>query len=200
MFVILSESSIGSGVRRIESCVSRAAEVFVQNQQHLVETLSERLSSKPDELLDRVGKMQIEIRDLQKSVGELKSRFAAAEAQDVKPEKLPNGRAIVVAELKDYSNDDLRNVVNAVRRRNVDAVIAVTSTSGASVSMIVSVPEALTTEGLRAGDLMKIAAPHIGGKGGGGPTQAQGGGNNPAGAGAALAELKAAVAANGAAR
>jgi alanyl-tRNA synthetase len=199
MFIILSESSIGSGVRRIESCVSRAAEVFVQNQQHLVETLSERLSSKPDELLDRVGKMQTEIRDLQKSVGELKSRFAAAEAQDAKPEKLPNGRAIFVAELKDYSNDDLRSVVNAVRQRNSDAVIAVTSTSGDRVSMIVSVPETLTTQGLRAGDLMKIAAPHIGGKGGGGPTQAQGGGNNPAGAGAALAELKAAVAANGAA-
>ncbi len=200
MFIILSESSIGSGVRRIESCVSRAAETFVQNQQHLLETLSERLSSKPDELLDRVGKMQSEIRDLQKEVGELKSRFAAAEAQDMKPEKLPNGRAIVVAELKDYSNDDLRSFVNAVHQRNSDAVIAVTSTSGDRVSMIVSVPETLTTQGVRAGDLMKIAAPHIGGKGGGGPTQAQGGGNNPAGAGAALAELKAAVAANGAAR
>jgi alanyl-tRNA synthetase len=199
MFIMLSESSIGSGVRRIESCVSRAAETFVQNQQHLVETLSERLSSKPDELLDRVGKMQTEIRDLQKAVGDLKSRFAAAEAQDAKPEKLPNGRAIVVAELKDYSNDDLRSFVNAVHQRNSDAVIAVTSTSGDRVSMIVSVPETLTTQGIRAGDLMKIAAPHIGGKGGGGPTQAQGGGNNPAGAGAALAELKAAVA-NGAAR
>ena len=199
MFIILSESSIGSGVRRIESCVSRAAEVFVQNQQHLVETLSERLSSKPDELLERVGKMQTEIRDLQKAVGELKSRFAAAEAQDAKAEKLSNGRAIVVAELRDYSNDDLRSVVNAVRQRNSDAVIAVTSTTGDRVNMIVSVPETLTTQGVRAGDLMKIAAPHIGGKGGGGPTQAQGGGNNPAGAAAALAELKAAVA-NGAAR
>ena len=198
MFIIISESSIGSGIRRIESVVSKAAEAYVQQQQHLVETLSERLSTKPDELIERVGKMQSEIRDLQKSVGDLKSRFAASQAQETVPERLPNGYRIVLAELQDASSDDLRSVVNAVRQRNADVVIAVTGTSGDRVNMVVSVPEALTAKGLRAGDLMKIAAPHIGGKGGGGPTQAQGGGTNPAGAPAALQEVKAAVG-NGAA-
>ena len=200
MFIIISESSIGSGVRRIESVVSKAAESYVENQQHLVATLSERLSSKPEELVERVGKMQGEIRDLQKAVGELKARFAATEAQDAKPEQLPNGRRFIFKELRDYSNDDLRTVVNAVRQKNADVVIAMTSTVGDRVNMMISVPENLTSQGVRAGDLMKLAAVHIGGKGGGGPTQAQGGGNNPGGTGAAFGELKATLAANGAAR
>ena len=200
MFLILSESSIGSGIRRIESVVSKAAEAYVQNQQHLVGTLSERLSTKPDELVDRVAKLQGEVRDLQQALAQIRARLAASEAQEAVPERLANGRQIVLAELKDYTNEDLRNVVNAVRQRNAEVVIAMSSTSGERVSMIVSVPEKLASQGLRAGDLMKIAAPFIGGKGGGGPTQAQGGGTNPSGTAQALAALKAAVAANGAAR
>ncbi|MGH7327326.1 MAG: DHHA1 domain-containing protein, partial [Polyangiaceae bacterium] len=200
VFVILSESSIGSGIRRIESVVSKAAEAFIRGQQQLVGTLSERLSTKPDDLIDRVAKLQSEVRELQQALAQIKARLAMSEAQESEPERLANGRRIVLSELKDYSNEDLRNVVNAVRQRNADVVIAMSSTSGDRVSMIVSVPERLVSEGLRAGDLMKIAAPYIGGKGGGGPTQAQGGGSNPAGISDALTALKAAVAANGAAR
>ncbi len=200
MFVIVSESSIGSGIRRIESVVSKAAETYVEKQQHLVATLAERLSSKPDELVERVGKMQSEIRDLQKAVAELKARFAVSEAQDADAEQLPNGRRIIFKELRDYSNEDLRTVVNALRQKNADAVIAMVSTSGERVNMMISVPEKLASQGVRAGDLMKLAAPHIGGKGGGGPTQAQGGGNNPAGTAAAFVELKTMLAADGAAR
>jgi alanyl-tRNA synthetase len=200
MFVIVSESSIGSGIRRIESVVSKAAEAYVQNQQHLVSALSERLSTKPDELIERVGRLQTEIRELQQALGQVKARLAMVEAQEAQPEHLANGTQIVVAQLQDYSSEDLRNVVNAVRRRNADVVIAMSSTVGDRVNMIVSVPESLAGRGVRAGDLMKIAAPYIGGKGGGGPTQAQGGGNNPAGAGAALSALKAALGSNGAAR
>jgi alanyl-tRNA synthetase len=160
----------------------------------LVSALSERLSTKPDELVDRVGRLQGEIRDLQRKIAEERARQAAGAAADVKAEVLPNGRQIVLQQLRDFDNNDLRNVVNAVLQRNGDAVVAMTSTIDEKVNMVVRVPESLNAKGVRAGELMKIAAPFIGGKGGGGPTQAQGGGTNPAGAAAALAALRAAVA------
>ncbi len=69
MFVILSEFSIGSGIRRIESCVSDAAEEYLGKQSELIANLSTSLAAAPDELRDRVDKLQREIKDLQTALG-----------------------------------------------------------------------------------------------------------------------------------
>ncbi|MDP9017411.1 MAG: alanine--tRNA ligase, partial [Candidatus Eremiobacteraeota bacterium] len=81
MFIILSEFSVGSGIRRIESCVSKAAEAYVEHQQTLVNDLASALSSTPEELGERVTRLQRDVRDLQNAVGELKGRLAATDAQ-----------------------------------------------------------------------------------------------------------------------
>ena len=65
MFLMLSEFSVGSGIRRIESCVSQAAENAVAKQGDLVGDLSAALATTPDELGERIEKLQREIRDLQ---------------------------------------------------------------------------------------------------------------------------------------
>src|SRR5579864_6296040 len=65
LFVILSEFSIGSGVRRIESCVSRAAEEYVGRQSDLIGSLSSVLATTPEELRERVERMQRDVKDLQ---------------------------------------------------------------------------------------------------------------------------------------
>ena len=80
MFVLLSEGSIGSGVRRIEGIVSKAAERYVEQQQDTLATLSEALSAKPDELVERVERLQTDVRDLQKAMAEIKARLASADA------------------------------------------------------------------------------------------------------------------------
>ena len=81
MFVLLSESSIGSGVRRIEAAVSRAAEAIVERTSDTVAQLAEALATKPDEVVERVARLQNDVRDLQKAFGELKARLAATDAQ-----------------------------------------------------------------------------------------------------------------------
>ena len=81
MFVMLSEFSIGSGIRRIESCVSEAAEAFVARQSDLIGALSSSLAASPDELAERVERMQRDVKDLQTALGQLKARLAAADAQ-----------------------------------------------------------------------------------------------------------------------
>ncbi|HEX3671955.1 MAG TPA: alanine--tRNA ligase, partial [Candidatus Cybelea sp.] len=81
MFVVLSEFSIGSGIRRIESCVSEAAEEFLGKQSDLIANLSTSLAAAPDELHDRVDKLQREVKDLQTALGQFKAKFAGIEAQ-----------------------------------------------------------------------------------------------------------------------
>jgi alanyl-tRNA synthetase len=73
-------------------------------------------------------------------------------------------------------------------------VVALAGVDGDTVSLFVTVSDDLVTTGVHAGNLVKLAAPLVGGKGGGQAAQAQGGGKNPAGAGAAIAAIRGALA------
>ena len=194
MFLILSESSIGSGIRRIESCVSRAAEDYVLRQQEVVSELATSLASSPDELTDRVDKLHRDIRDLQTAVGELKARLAAVDAQAYLERAERNGkRTFVGAVAREADADALRHLASALRSRLASGVIALVGVDGANASVFVSASADMVADGVHAGNLVKLAAPIVGGKGGGAPAQAQGGGKNVSGADAALDAIRNAV-------
>jgi alanyl-tRNA synthetase len=194
MFLILSESSIGSGIRRIESCVSQAAEDHVARQSDLIGTLSSSLATSPEELGDRVGKLQRDVRDLQTALGQLKARLAATDAQAyVEKTERKGDRSFVGAIVREAGGDALRQLAAALRNRLPSGVIALIGTDGAAVSLLVSESDDLISGGIHAGNLVRAAAPLIDGKGGGQPGQGQGGGKNPAGAPAALQAIRAAV-------
>jgi alanyl-tRNA synthetase len=194
LFVILSESSIGSGVRRIEAVVSKAAEAYVARQSETIAQLSDSLSAKPDELVERVGRLQSDVRDLQKGLAEIKARMASADAAAyVERAERVNGTTLVGAVVREANAEALRSLASAIRSRFPSGVIALVGTDGESVSLIASASDDAITSGVNAGHLIKAAAPLVGGKGGGAAAQAQGGGKNPAGAEAALAAMRAAV-------
>ena len=201
MFLILSESSIGSGIRRIESVVSKAAEAYALAAQDVVGTLSERLSTKPDELIERVARLQGEVRDLQKGLAEIKARLAAGDAQQLVDRAERVGDVAVVAEIvPEATGDALRSLCGAIRARLHSGVVALVGIEGEKVSLLVNVSDDLTKRGLNAGALLKLAAPHVAGKGGGAATQAQGGGTDPSGAASAVAAIRDAIGSNGAKR
>ncbi|MDQ6944198.1 MAG: alanine--tRNA ligase, partial [Candidatus Eremiobacteraeota bacterium] len=191
MFVLLSEGSIGSGVRRIEGIVSKAAERYVEQQQDTLATLSESLSAKPDELVARVERLQTDVRDLQKAMADIKSRLASADAATYADgaETIGATRA-VFAVVREANAEALRTLGNAIRSRLRSGVVALVGTDGDSASLFVSASDDAVKAGAHAGNLVKAAAPLVGGKGGGAPAQAQGGGKDPAGAEAALAALR----------
>jgi alanyl-tRNA synthetase len=191
MFVLLSEGSIGSGVRRIEGIVSKAAERYVEQQQDTLATLSEALSAKPDELVERVERLQSDVRDLQKATSEIKSRLASADAATyADAAETIGGTRAVSAVVREANAEALRTLGNAIRSRLRSGVIALVGTDGDSASLFVSASDDAVKAGAHAGNLVKAAAPLVGGKGGGAPAQAQGGGKDPAGAGAALAAMR----------
>jgi alanyl-tRNA synthetase len=194
MFVILSEFSIGSGIRRIESCVSEAAEEYVGKQGELIGTLSSSLATSPDELCERVERMQRDVKDLQTSLGQLRARLAASEAESyVEKTERRGDRAFVGAVVHEANGEALRHLSGAIRSRLRSGVVALAGIDNGSVSLSVSASDDLVRAGVHAGNLVKLAAPLVAGKGGGQATQAQGGGSDAAGAEAAVRAIRDAV-------
>jgi len=195
MFIIVSESSIGSGIRRIESVVSKSAEEYVERQQSVLSSLSESLSTKPEDLAERIARLQGEVREAQKASAELRARLAAADAQTfVEQAESVGGRSLVRAVVSEMGAEDLRNLGNAIRSKLRSGVIALAGVTNGTVSLLVTVSDDLAKSGVHAGNLLKVAAPLVDGRGGGAPTQAQGGGKKPAGAQAALDAIRSALA------
>jgi alanyl-tRNA synthetase len=194
LFVILSESSVGSGIRRIESCVSQAAEAFVAHQQDVMGDLALSLAASPDEIGDRVSKLQRDIKDLQTAVGQLKARLASADAQIyVDGAERKGDRTFVGAVVQEANAEALRHLTGAIRSRLPNSVIALAGIDNGTVSLLVSASEEMVKAGVHAGNLLKLAAPLVDGKGGGQPAQAQGGGKNAQGAPAAVQAIRDAV-------
>ncbi|MBV8748183.1 MAG: alanine--tRNA ligase, partial [Candidatus Eremiobacteraeota bacterium] len=196
MFVMLAESSIGSGVRRIEGAVSKAAEAYVERQQDTLATLSEVLAAKPDDVIERVERLQTDVRDLQKAIGEIKARLAAADAASyVENAKEVRGMPVVAAVVPEANAEALRALGSAIRSRLRSGVVALVGTDDGTASLFVSASDDAVKAGVHAGNLVKTAAPLVGGKGGGAPAQAQGGGKDASGAQAALDAILGALAA-----
>jgi len=194
MFVMLSEFSIGSGIRRIESCVSEAAEEYLGKQSDLIANLSTSLAAAPEELRDRVDKLQREVKDLQTALGQFKAKFAGIEAQSyVERAERRGDRIFVGAVIPEASGEALRHLGSAIRNRLPSGVVALAGVDDGSVSLLVSATDDLVKAGVHAGNLVKLAAPLVSGKGGGQATQAQGGGSNVDGAEAAVRAIRDAV-------
>jgi alanyl-tRNA synthetase len=195
LFVILSEASVGSGVRRIEAVVSRAAESYVERQQDVLAELAETLATPADELVNRVNRLQTDVRDLQKALADINARLAAADAKAyVERAEDVNGTAVVAAIVREADAHAVRTLAGAIRSRLGRGVIALVGVDGETATLFASASDDAVQKGVNAGNLVRAAAPLVGGKGGGAPAQAQGGGKNVAGAEAALAAMRRAIA------
>jgi alanyl-tRNA synthetase len=194
MFLILSEFSIGSGIRRIESCVSAAAEEYVGRQGDLIATLSSALATSPDELRERVERMQRDVKDLQTALGQMRARLAATEAESYVQRAERNGdRTFVGAVVREANAESLRHLSGAIRNRLKSGVVALAGIDNGTVSLLVNASDDLVSAGVHAGNLVKLAAPLVAGKGGGQAAQAQGGGSDASGAEAAVRAIRDAV-------
>ena len=194
MFLIVSESSIGSGIRRIEAVVSKAAERYALDQQDLVGSLADSLSAKPAELGERVERLQSDVRDMQKAMETLKARLASADASTYVEAAETHGVTRLVATIVPEAGPDaLKVLAAAIRQKLGSGVVALAGVDGENVSLLVSASDDAVKAGIHAGNLLKAAASFVGGRGGGQAAHAQGGGKNPAGATAALDAIRQAL-------
>ncbi|MQY11906.1 Alanine--tRNA ligase [Streptomyces sp. RB5] len=181
---LLGESSIGSGVRRIEALVGVDAYNFLAREHTVVAQLTELLKGRPEELPDRVSGMLGKLKEAEKEIERFRAeKVLQAAGGLVDSAKDIRGLAFVAAQVPDgTSADDLRKLVLDVRGRiqgGRAAVVALFTVANGRPLTVIAVNDAARERGLKAGDLVRAAAKTLGGGGGGKPDIAQGGGQNP---------------------
>jgi alanyl-tRNA synthetase len=197
---LLSESSIGSGVRRVEALVGIDAFRYLAREHVLVSQLAEQFKARPEELPERISGVVERLRQAERELEKvradavLSSAGALADAaEDVA------GTALVTAAVPgDVSGNDLRALATDIRGRlgARPGVVVLFAPGDGKVSFVVATTQAARDRGLAAGKLVPAFAPAVGGRGGGKPDLAQGGGSDPSGVAAAQDALRRALAAS----
>jgi alanyl-tRNA synthetase len=198
---LLSESSIGSGVRRVEALVGLDAFRFLAREHVLVSQLSAQFKARPEELPDRIGTVVERLRDAERELEKVRAEAVLSSAGALaEGAENVDGVALVAAAAPDgVPAGDLRTLATDVRGRlgARPGVVALFSAAGDKLSFVVATTEAARGQGLAAGKLVPTFAAAIGGRGGGKAELAQGGGTNPAGVPEAVAALRTALRASG---
>jgi alanyl-tRNA synthetase len=175
---ILSESSVSSGVRRLEAvCGEPCVEVLQARERQLTET-AQTLSAKPDELLDRVHSLLDENRRLTREVEKWKQAAATGGAVDYMSQvRDVDGVKVLAAQAEGQDAAGLRALMDHLRDKLGSGVVVLGAAEEEKASLCVGVSKDLTAR-VRAGDIVKRIAPMVGGGGGGRPDMAQAGGKD----------------------
>jgi alanyl-tRNA synthetase len=187
---LTGESSVGSGARRVEAAVGLDGFRYLARERDLVRQLADLLKTPQDGLVERVSGVLGRLRDADKELADLRGQQTLAAAGDLAGSARDlGGVAVVTASPAGLSGGDLRSLALDVRGRLGDkpAAVVLASAADGKVALIATVNPAAQQRGLSANDLLKAAAGPVGGRGGGKPDVAQGGGTDPAGIPAALA-------------
>jgi alanyl-tRNA synthetase len=178
---ILGESSIGSGVRRVEALVGIDAFRYLARESVLVSQLSEQLKARREELPERISGIVTRLREAERDLEQLRSAQllgSAAELADGAEDV--GGAALVAYRAPDgVTADQIRKVALDIRGRmptDRPGVVVAIGTADRRPTVVVAVSEAGRAQGLRAGELVVAATGALGGRGGGKDDVAQGGG------------------------
>ncbi len=193
---MLSEASIGSGVRRVEALVGLDAFRFLAREHVLVNQLAEQFKARPEELPERIGQTVERLRSAERELGALRVSAARSSAGSLadSAEQVAGTALVAAAAPEGVSGNDLRVLASDVRGRLGErpGVVALFSADAGAgkVSFVVATTAAARVSGLAAGALVPAFAPAVGGRGGGKPDLAQGGGTEPDGVPAAIDALR----------
>ena len=194
LFRIISESSTGSNVRRIEAVASEGAIAYLDERARILADTALELKCRVDEVPARLSSLQDTLRATeQKLKAALTGGSSDAISQAIDSAADMGAYKLVIAELKGLEAADLRNVWDTIRQKVTGPVACVlaTVTSKGQPALLAGATDEAVSAGFKAGDVIKKIAPLVGGGGGGRPTMAQAGGKNPAGIADALAAARA---------
>jgi len=175
----VSESAIGSGVRRIIAVAGETAVEYLQHMARQVQSVARELKLSPDATPLRLKQMLERNHQLEKDLTALKSCMASSGSDSLLDNVNEiNGIKVLSARMDDLEASGLRDSVDHLKDRLGSAVVVLFSVDGDKVRIAVGVSKALTSR-IKAGNLVNFVASQVGGKGGGRPDFAQAGGNRP---------------------
>ena len=195
---LLSESSIGAGVRRVEALVGVDAYKFLAREHLLLNSLTQIIKgARVDELPERINDLLEKIKEIEKELAAVRSAQALGTVSAIADSVTKVGQIdMVTAVLADgISGDDLRTIALDLRNRFATSVIALISSSAGKSVLVVAASDAARAMGARSGALVKIGSAVLGGGDDDKDDFAQGGGTDASKAAEALAAISAAVAA-----
>ena len=196
LVTITGEASVGSGVRRVEAFVGIEAFRYLAKERSLVMGLSEALKVQPDQLPDRINKLLTQLKAAEKQIADLRSQTVLSDVNNIVAQSHDMWGVGYVAHRADgVVGNDLRTLALVIRNRvqNSPSVIAVVGGSVDKPSVVIVTTEGARDRGLDAGELVRVAAETLGGRGGGKPDIAQGGGTDGARAEDALKAVEYAI-------
>jgi alanyl-tRNA synthetase len=191
---LLGESSIGSGVRRVEALVGSDAYRFLAREHTLVAQLSEALKARPEELPERVNDLVERLRTAEKEIERVRVQQLLAAAGELAAQaKDVYGVSFVGHRADGAGAGDVRKLALDIRGRlpqGAPGVVAIIGSSNGKPAVVVAVNDAARSWGLSANALVKAAAVALGGSGGGKDDVAQGGGADVSNADQALVDVE----------
>lgn len=180
LFKIVSESGTGAGVRRIEALTGKAAFLYLEDIQEKFNTMKSQLKVKSDnQVVDKLTQLQDEEKALLKQLEQRDKEITSLKMGNIEDQvEEINGYKVLVTEVDVPNAKAIRSTMDDFKSKLQDTIIILASNVDDKVSMVATVPKSLTNN-VKAGDLIKQMAPIVGGKGGGRPDMAQGGGTQP---------------------
>ena len=178
---LLSESSIGAGVRRVEALVGVDAYKFLAREHILLNSLTDLIKgARTEELPERISDLLNKMKEIEKELATVRSAQALSQVGDLsKSAQIINGISFISAVMADgVSGDDLRKIAIDLRARESNSVVALISANDGKPVLVVATSETARTSGIKAGALVKIGSTVLGGGGGGKDDFAQGGGTD----------------------
>ncbi|WP_293393943.1 alanine--tRNA ligase [Nevskia sp.] len=190
LFKIVSEGGVAAGVRRVEAVTGDNALAFVNDLQARLSGAASMLKSSPAELGARITAMLEAQKQLEKELAQLKGKLAASAGDELAGQaKLVNGVKVLVTAVDGVDSGELRNLLDQLKNKLGSGVVLLGVVSADKVNLIAGVTADLTAK-LKAGELLAFVAAQVGGKGGGRPDMAQGGGTQPENLPTALASAQ----------
>jgi alanyl-tRNA synthetase len=179
LFKIISEYSVASGVRRIEAVSGKAALDFIQKNERILQDLSRMVKDKPDNLPQRIEKLLLSQKSLEKDLERFKAKIAAISAGQAEDDiQMVNGIKVLAKRVSADKPAALRDLADKFRDKIQSGIVVLGSTEGSKVFLIAVVTKDLTNR-YHAGEIIKKISAYVGGGGGGRPDMAQAGGDKP---------------------
>ncbi len=179
IYVTTQETSIAAGIRRIEALTGRAAEEYLIGRSQIVDSLAAKLQTSPDALETRVDQTLQDLAAVRRRLDQMERAAARVEANQLaSAPKMVSGIPVVATQVSASDEKTLREMGDQIRSRLGSGVVVLAAPLESRVAFIVGVTPDLTKRGLNAGQIATAVGERLGGKGGGRPDLAQGGGKD----------------------
>ena len=193
LFKIVSESSTGSNVRRIEAVTSLGALAWLDERNDALDAVASELKCRPEDAASRIADMKAAARDLE---GKLKQALLGGSSDKIQTAMAAaidcGSYKAVIARMDGLEAGQLREAWDAIRDKATGdvACFLATNTPEGKVALLAAATDGAVAAGFGAGDVIRNVAGHVGGRGGGRPNMAQAGGKDASGIDAALAAAR----------